>query len=337
LDHRVRNTLATIQSILTLAEKSGQSKAEFADAVRGRVDALARAHGLLIQTQWRGASLARLVTDELQPYGSGDHARLQIAGADLLLQPKAAVLIALVIHELATNAAKYGALSVRRGGVAVAWGVEGNASERRLRLTWAESGGPAVEKPLRRGFGSKLIESSLVQEFDADVRLDFAPAGVRCTASIPLRLIAAENVALAKAEDTALFAFPAQTASLAGARILLVEDDALIGLDLKDGLEEAGAKIVGPIARLDRALALAATDEIDAAVLDVNLGGERVFPLADRLVQLGVPFAFLTGYDKHAVFPDRYRGVPALQKPVSRPAIAAMVERLTVRQAAAVK
>jgi two-component sensor histidine kinase len=333
LDHRVRNTLASIRSILTLAEKSAQSKEEFAEGVRGRVDAMARAHGLLTNTQWRGANLRRLVADELQPYMAGEAGRLRIAGSDILLQPKAAVLIALVVHELATNAAKYGALSVASGTVSVAWRIDRSHDDRRLHLSWSESGGPPVAKPLRRGFGTLLIENSLAQEFDATVRLDFAPGGVEFRAMIPLARIAVGDREPAGEEQAPPLASPPPAIGLSGARVLLVEDDALIALDMKDGLEQAGATIVGPVARLDRALLLAADDGLDAAVLDVNLGGEHVFPLADLLAERSIPFAFLTGYHRRAVFPDRYRDALALQKPISRPALTAVVERLMRDQA----
>jgi CheY-like chemotaxis protein len=294
---------------------------------------MARAHGLLTQTQWRGASLRRLVFEELQPYIAGDSGRLAIGGNDVLLQPKAAVAVALVVHELATNAAKHGALSTPAGHVSIDWRIEGSGGERRLGLSWTESGGPRVATPARRGFGTMLIETSLTHEFDAEARLEFPPEGVRCVVSIPLHRIAAAERDPVRDPDGAPPPTAQGGADLAGARVLVVEDDALIGLDIRDGLEDAGATVVGPIGRLDQAFEALADGALDAAVLDVNLAGEHVFPLADELAERGIPFLFLSGYDKRTVFPERYLDATALQKPVPQVVISAMVRRIVPRKA----
>lgn len=329
LDHRVRNMLASIRSMMSLAERYGQTKEVYAEAIRGRVDALALAHGQLAKAQWHGASLRQLITDELEAYTEQDQSRLGVSGDDLLLKPAAAESMALVIHELATNAGKYGALSKPEGRVEVSWKFVEHEGEPFLDLHWTESGGPTVTPPTRRGFGSILIEASLAHRFQAKVKLTYAPEGLLFTALLPLEEIGAEKKDEPAAppprqeEPT-----PRYRGGLLGARILLVEDEVLIGEDMKAILEKEGADVVGPLAQLDRALETAGTDQFDMALLDVNLGGQRVFPLADLLEDRQIPFMFMTGYVADSSFPIRHRGATALQKPVSPGELVRTAEQL---------
>jgi two-component sensor histidine kinase/PAS domain-containing protein/CheY-like chemotaxis protein len=323
LDHRVRNTLATVRSMLVLSDRSAATRADFLAAVEGRIDAMSRAHRLLTRSHWQGASLRALAAEELSAY-AGD--RLEMTGRDVVLQPDAAVGVALLIHELATNAAKHGAFSGDRGRVALDWRVD--QSGEKLLLAWTESGGPPVEPPTKRGFGSVLIERALAHEFNAEVRLAFLSAGVRCDVALPLDRILAEDGGSAPAAEPAAAPPPPDSADLTGTRVLLVEDNAVIGLDMAEGLEAAGAKVIGPVASLQHALGAAAAGGFDVAVLDVNLGGEQVFPVADLLAERRVPYAFLTGYDASVMVPERLRSAPALRKPIRVDALAATVRRL---------
>jgi two-component sensor histidine kinase len=156
----------------------------FAEAFEGRLGALARAHGLLTSTGWAGADLRGLAEQTLEPYLDGA-AEVAVGGPSLALPPRRAVAVAMVLHELATNAAKHGALSVPGGRVGVAWEVEDGA--RRVRLAWREAGGPAVEAaPGRKGFGTTLIEQSLRFDLEGTGGLRFEPDGLRCELSFPL-------------------------------------------------------------------------------------------------------------------------------------------------------
>ncbi|WP_232631803.1 sensor histidine kinase [Methylobacterium sp. Leaf118] len=181
LNHRVKNTLATVQSLALqtfrgLDGAAGRQR----DAFEGRLLALSAAHNVLTRESWTGADLRPVVAEVLRPFETSG-ARFSLSGPDLRLQPRVALALGLVLHELCTNAAKYGALSVPEGRVAITW--EADPPEngvRRLRLTWSEAFGPAVVPPTRRGFGSRMIERGLAAELGGGARIDFPPSGVTC-------------------------------------------------------------------------------------------------------------------------------------------------------------
>ena len=188
LDHRVKNVLAVVQALASQTLLAGGPPGELAEAFEGRLEALARAHGLLTSTGWAGADLGELVGQTLAPYLDGG-AGPAADGPAVALPPRQAVALAMVLHELATNAAKYGALSVPGGRVGVGWEVddgEGEGGVRRVRLAWREVGGPAVREPARKGFGTVLIEQSLLHDLEGTGGLRFEPDGLRCELSFPL-------------------------------------------------------------------------------------------------------------------------------------------------------
>ena len=174
LNHRVKNTLATIQSIAAQTLRSTPSPEEFRRSFQARLVALSHTHDVLTRTHWQGADLRRLLEQELGPYGEG---RVALHGAGVLLPPGAALALGLIFHELATNAAKYGALSAEAGRVSVRWRTTGGPDGRCLELDWTETGGPPVSVPDRRGFGSRLIGQSL-RGGTGEAHLDFRPEGV---------------------------------------------------------------------------------------------------------------------------------------------------------------
>jgi len=180
LDHRVKNTLSRVQSILTQSLRGADSMEAFAQAFEGRIAATARAHNLLTRESWRGADLRLLALEELAPHAEAGN--VTVEGEAVRLSPGAAVSFAMAFHELTTNAAKYGALSVPGGVVAVRWRREGD----RLILSWEESGGPPVPPSPRRGFGSLLIERGLAYELRGSARIEFHPEGLRCLVEAPL-------------------------------------------------------------------------------------------------------------------------------------------------------
>jgi two-component sensor histidine kinase len=183
LNHRTQNTLATVQAIAAQTLRGAANK-QVVDAFEGRILALSKAHSLLGRKHWETVSLRDVIDQILQPFGLNDR-RFSVEGEDVRLQPKAALTFAMVFHELATNAAKHGALSNNAAGkIDIAWQLEGE----RMRLRWQESGGPLVRPPARKGFGSRLIEHGLAQELDGEVRLDYEPAGVVCTIVMPIRV-----------------------------------------------------------------------------------------------------------------------------------------------------
>jgi two-component sensor histidine kinase len=185
LNHRVKNTLAIVQSIATQTLRHADSPEAFRSGFETRVMALAKAHDLLTDTNWAGASLRNIVDRVLMPYGGEDKPRHSVPDTDVWVGPKAAVSLVMAFHELATNAAKYGALSNSTGTVAVDWKVVASESTPRLVGSWHEIGGPAVAEPARKGFGSRLIRG-LAHETSGHVELTFAPTGLVCKFDIPL-------------------------------------------------------------------------------------------------------------------------------------------------------
>jgi PAS domain S-box-containing protein len=188
LNHRTQNTLATVQAI-AVQTLHGAADKEAVDTFEGRILALSKAHGLLGRKLWDAVSLRDVIDQILQPFGLNGRrvAQFSVAGDDVRLQPKAALTLALVLHELATNAAKHGALSNDAAGkIDIAWQVEPTPQGDRMRLRWQESGGPPVTPPGRKGFGSRLIEGGLAQDLDGEVRLDYEPAGVVCQIIMPV-------------------------------------------------------------------------------------------------------------------------------------------------------
>ncbi len=234
------------------------------------------------------------------------------------LDPRSAVQLALVLHELATNARKHGALSRASGHLAISWSlvVEG---ERRLVLSWTETGVPGVVAPggQGRGFGTTLINRS-VETAGGVARLIYGADGLACVLELPLgdeTVAAPPGVSLPSGSDLAQARGAA--GDLRGRRVLVVEDEPLVAMDLEASLEAAGCEVVGPAPSVARALALIAEAGLDAAVIDANLGGNPVDAVADALVANGVPFAFSTGYGREAL-PARHRGKPVLTKPFPR-------------------
>jgi PAS domain S-box-containing protein len=173
LNHRVKNSLATVQSIVLTSLRSAVDLETARRAVNARIVSLAGAHDLLTDRSWTGANLNDLVARVISPFGSG---QIIVEGPSLDVSPKQALAFSLALHELATNAAKYGALSLPGGRIELRW----EAQDEQLHLTWRETGGPHVVAPSRRGFGSRLLEEVLSSDLDGQCRLEFAPDGVRC-------------------------------------------------------------------------------------------------------------------------------------------------------------
>ena len=180
VDHRARNALAVVQAIVRLTRASTQES--YIAAVEGRIHALAQAHTLLSETRWQGAHIERLVSEEMAPYRGANNARVKIAGPPVFLPPEKAQNLALALHELATNSAKYGALSVANGTVNVGW----QARSGMVNLHWEESGGPAVSQPTSQGFGTKIMNASIKHQLGGNVAWDWRTAGLHCTLQIPI-------------------------------------------------------------------------------------------------------------------------------------------------------
>ena len=312
VDHRARNLLAVVQSIVGLTRAS--SIDGYVAAVEGRIGALARAHALLSDARWQGADFGKLVEEEITPYRTTERDKIVVAGAKVVLEPAIAQALTLALHELATNAVKYGSLSAPAGWVRLTWEIRsGN-----LVLDWLEIGGPPVEPPTSTGYGSEVISASIERQLDGAVTYDWRRDGLHCTLSVPLdgklKPVERANGGQPTPLREQAVAVPQ---ILVGNRLLLVEDEALVAMALKDMLTELGFEVVGAFNKVTEALAVVTNQDVNAAVLDVNLGGELIYPVADSLVAKGVPFVFITGYGAEAI-DGRFASYRVLQKPIQR-------------------
>jgi two-component sensor histidine kinase/DNA-binding response OmpR family regulator len=315
VDHRARNALAIIQAIVRLTR--ARTIADYKSTVEGRIMALARAHTLLSESRWRGADFDTLVADELAPYRAEYGDRIVAIGPPVSLQPITAQTLALSLHELATNAAKYGALSTAEGTLTVSWELRAG----RLAVLWRESGVRLGEpQAAQQGFGLRLISTSVEQQLGGKANFEWTPAGLRCDIVVPLREAAiAPGQSSSRTKEEAPETAPAAK-SVIDLRVLLVEDEALVAMMMQDVLEDLGCTIFGPYRTLASAVEAAKDEAVDLALLDINLGDELVYPAAEILAARGVRFVFLTGYDNDHV-DTRFRYASVLQKPFDREAL----------------
>ncbi|ODT89634.1 PAS domain S-box protein [Phenylobacterium sp. SCN 70-31] len=307
VDHRAKNALAVVQAVISLTRAA--SKEAFVTAVRGRISALGRAHSLLAQNRWQGGDLAQIVMDEMAGYGRDGH--VEITGPSVALRPNAVQPISLLVHELATNAVKYGALSVEGGRVRVAWTLRRDGA---LGLVWEEQGGPPVAAPGSPGFGSTLVREVATRQLAGELDIQWPATGMRLTAILPQaahrsELSGAGSVSPEAADDVV-------GASPRRGRLLVVEDEALVAMAVAQDLTNLGWDILGPAASIEEAHRLLTAGPLpDAAVLDVNLSGDLVYPLAEWLRAQQVPFVFCTGYEQLESHPA-YEQWPRVRKPV---------------------
>jgi PAS domain S-box-containing protein len=320
VDHRAKNALALVQSIVKLSK--GDTVEAYVAAVDGRIKALSLAHTLLAQSRWQGADLAGLIVEELAPYRSGEGDRIALAGPAVSLGPRTAQSVALALHELTTNAAKYGALSMSTGRVEVGWDLSGGF----ISLRWTETGGPSPPSRITKGFGLRVVAASVEQQLGGAATFDWRESGLDCGLRFPISergghgngMAQSGGLGLERADPAAGSVAPIiADGPIAGGRVLLVEDEPLVGMMMSDILREMGCAVLGPVGSTAEARAAVAAGGIDLAVLDINLGHEFVYPLAELLVDRNVPFIFLTGYSTEAV-DQRFAHISVLEKPVDR-------------------
>lgn len=316
LNHRVRNILGLIRGLISQSKAGVSTVESFAEVVGGRVQALARAHDQITRHQWGPGALSDLITAEAEAYLSSKAERVRLKGAPIALAPDAFSILSLVIHELMTNSAKYGALCDQRGHVAIDWTRDGKGD---LIIDWRERDGPPVKPPTRRGFGSTIIEHSIPHDLNGEVALDYRPEGFQARIRIPGRYVSTESVTASVTQPRR-----ADTPVRAPERMLVLEDNMIIALDLEDMLARIGVKHVIVASSVAQAFEALNEEKPPFAILDVNLGQETSFPVAEALQDAGVPFAFGTGFGDSAAFPDRFKETPVLQKPYSAESVAAL-------------
>ena len=308
LNHRVRNILSLIRGLIAQTRDGAADVTGFIATLDDRIRSLARAHDQITADRWGPARLADLVEVEAGAYLRAQSERVVVQGENVLLYPTAYVTIALVIHELMTNAVKYGALA-GEGTVHISWQRDAGGG---LTLDWQEQDGPPVAPPTRRGFGSTIIERSIPYDLGGTAEIAYHPAGVHARFTMPDHCVA--GVTAARHSGPVPISLGGATTPLDGCDVLLVEDSMIIALDGEDALRELGAASVSTAPTVRDALRLLDQRQFAFALLDFNLGVDTSAPVADRLTELGVPFAFATGYGE-GIGAERWPGVPVINKP----------------------
>jgi PAS domain S-box-containing protein len=332
LIHRIKNTLATVQAIATQSLLRAKSPSGFDSSFTGRVQALAKAHTLLTKTMMQGTDVTELVSEQVL-LGVSDDNRISCSGPLLVLDAQQALHLALVLHELATNARKYGALSVPNGRLSVSWQMRTNGG-RNLLLLWKESSGPKVTAPSERGFGSTLIEQTL-RAHGGEASVHYNTDGVTWEIELPITentrpSIGTDAAAPKITSGPSVLQSQDNQPSLKSKRILVIEDEPLVSMDMESSLTAAGCEIIGPAGTLEDAKLLVEDANYDAALVDANLAGYPVDELATALTQKNCPFAFVTGYGREAL-PSGFREAVMLGKPFSQDQLLTVVEMLFYR------
>lgn len=300
LQHRVRNIMATIGSITLRTRESATSVEDYAQRLSGRVMSLARTQALLTRAANVGIDLRTLLTDELGSHAATE-SRVVLRGPSTVVPPKAAEVLSLAIHELASNAVRHGALREPSGRVDVTWSLREGGPERWLDVRWRETHAPRDDwqQPCRRGFGMALVEERIPYELDGEGHLRMSPDGTEAQISFPLRQ--RDSILQTDAPSSAGVGGGSvdlgDAALLAGCRVLVVEDDFYLAHDTAAALRSAGAEVDGPHSAAATALHALSTGRVDAAVVDLNLGRGAEASLVKALQAAGLPYVVVTGYD----------------------------------------
>ncbi|WP_108659540.1 HWE histidine kinase domain-containing protein [Acuticoccus kandeliae] len=332
LNHRVRNILGLVRAIMLQSRGSATSIDDFAGIIAGRIQALARAHDQITDHSYAAQDLSHLIETEAEAYVGDKATRIHTEGPPILVDAQAFSTLALVFHEMVTNSAKYGALSDSRGSVSVNWRIDDNGC---CSIDWRESGGPSVQPPQRRGFGSTIIERSIPHELGGEATLNWRLQGLEANFVLPPRIFSLES----KSEPVAQERRVEQVApphALVGLTALLVEDNMIMALDAEQLLLEKGLAGVFTAMSLTDAHRIVSNETIDVAMLDVNLGRETSFSLVAPLNAKGIPYIFVTGYGETIELPANVApGTRAIKKPyVAEDVVAALAAALQRKQAA---
>ncbi len=318
LNHRVKNILALIKSVVSQPVDPARDLADYVGSLKGRIMALAQAHDQVVRNDGGGA-LRDLLESELRPYREA--ATISLDGPDIGLDARAYSVLALVLHELATNAAKYGALSRPTGELKVNWRLDEDST---CEIHWQERGGPPTTAPTRKGFGSVLLTRSVPFDLGGEADVTYESAGVVARFKLPSHFISE----LRGEKHVPQTSSPNEDyPPLSGLKVLLLEDQLVIALDAETMLETCGVGGVDTAATAAEALRILVATEPDIAVLDVNLGAGNSFPVAEELERRKIPFIFATGYGDRTIIPNSLRHVPVVRKPYDPDALAATLAR----------
>jgi light-regulated signal transduction histidine kinase (bacteriophytochrome)/CheY-like chemotaxis protein len=311
LNHRVKNILSIIKALVGHSVDAQVSLQDYVGALKGRIQALALAHDQVIRGS-DGGLLSDLLEAELKPYSEGKRA-VTLTGPRIWLDSRTFSVMALVLHEMSTNAAKYGALSQDGGRLKIEWSRLENGD---CELIWIEEGGPTVRPPERSGFGSVLIGRSVPYEIEGQAKVEYPPEGVSARFVIPKKHVhlEQESVEPVAASAEALGSGTTMAASLADLELLLVEDQMLIAADVEAMLADHGIDKVTTTPSAADAFRRLKEFTPDFAILDVNLGSGTSLPIAEELLRRDIPFVFATGYSDRSIIPSSF-SAPVVRKP----------------------
>jgi len=332
LDHRVKNILSNVSAIARLSSESALSKESFVEALDSRIQAMSKAHGMLRQASWGAIDLAGLVSEALASFRSRTTDNLRISGNTLWIVPELTQSLALILHELVTNAIKYGALSTPHGRVSVSWS-RGDSSPGEVRFVWEEQGGPTPEIPMREGFGLRFLQVAAA-DVGATARCEFRGTGLYYTLVGPLESQRRQLPAHSKENEKIVASPPfAPPTSPCPRRVLVVEDEPLVAMQLQADIEDAGHFVIGPGRSLAQGLKLV-EEEIDIALIDLSLGRETSIPIAERLLARRIPFAFATGYADVSALPQHLKQQMRLTKPYASNDVRQIIDQLAAAPSA---
>jgi light-regulated signal transduction histidine kinase (bacteriophytochrome) len=309
LNHRVRNILNLIRALIVQSRGEQTSIDEYAGLIDGRVQALARAHDQITSIGWGPGSLLDLIKTEATAFLNTKADRLRVEGSDVQLLPQALTTLALVVHELITNSAKYGALSDSSGSVQLS--IE-RGQKSGLTINWKERGGPIVRPPCRRGFGTTIIERSVPYELKGEAEINYKLSGVEARFFIPQNWV---SETAKGARDESARASPQKVTVRAGKTAFILEDNLIIAMAAEQYLNDLGFARVDLASSCEEAIRRITQNPPSFAVLDYNLGAETSLPVAQLLSQLGIPFIFATGYGEHIDLPEEHRNRAIVKKP----------------------
>lgn len=330
LNHRVRNILTLISSLVDQTAQGQTDIAAFKEGLEGRIASLSLAHSLMTDPHQRAASLRALASAEVTPFISSGKAdqRFLFEGPDLLINHEALPMLALVLHELATNAVKYGALSNSEGRIVLSASRLENGE---FDLLWEETGGPPVASLNAPSMGTTLIEEAVPFQLGGKVEIRPLSSGMRVRLTLPANVVRSTGTSEARQQEADMNA-PQDTASEAHAHVLVLEDEYMIAKTQKRLLEAIGIDEVSMVSNTKDALELIAARKVDFAMLDINLGQETSEAVARQLQHDAVPFVFASGYGEAAVLAPMFEDVPRLTKPFQLAALRHVIPAALLRE-----
>lgn len=335
LNHRVKNVLAMVRSIAAQSRKSSNSLDHFTKTFEARIDAMAVANDLISRGDLQWAPIWSLIETELQPF-IGTEKVVQISGPQWAIKGELAAIFSLVIHEMVTNAVKYGPLGDASGKLTVSWTAQNGAIE----IAWKETIDRQVDKG-KVGFGLAFIQRAIPHEFGGETSVKFAEKGVQikivlpsnCVCQLPHDTVEISTRELSSPVDSDQAVCGDQTATTQVQRlanILVLEDSFLISIETERLLSSMGVATVHSASNCHLAMEWIQSESVEFALLDINLGDQKSFGVADELLTRGIGFIFTTGYGEELDFPKRFADVPRVKKPLDARTIAAAIA--TVRQ-----